>query len=186
MTKPLILLCLLLITLAVSLQNARADGGRLRLHEPAGPFMVTLFTNPDPLTEGRADFSVAVERAADHDLNQGLVQDAKVTLILTPKDKAPGASGERIVLPTTHTAATSAFLQAANFTLPHPGVWKITIMVQQGADTGECFGEIDVLPYRIASDEIAWEIAVVPIAMLLFALHQAMKRKRHRTSEGVC
>jgi hypothetical protein len=83
-------------------------------------------------------------------------------------------------------AATSAFLQAANFTVPRPGVWKVTIMVQQGTDAGECSGEIDVRPYRITTDEIAWEIAVVPVAMLLFAVHQALKRRQHRKREGVC
>jgi hypothetical protein len=180
MKKRLILLCLLLMN-----QAAHADGGRLRLREPAGPFIVTLFTTPDPLTEGRADFSVAVERSGDQGLNRGLVQDAKVTLVLSPQDRATAASSgdETLVLTASHAAATSAFLQAANFTVPRAGVWKIKILVQQGTDSGECSGVIDVLPYRITTDETAWEIAVVPIAMLLFGVHQARKVRRRRTRE---
>jgi hypothetical protein len=174
MTKLLALFCLLFVTHA-----AWADGGRLSLHERAGPFTVTLFTTPDPLTQGSADFSVAVERPGDQSQNQGLVEDAKVTLILTPLDATHSGSAQRLVLAATHAAASSAFLQAANFTLPAPGLWKVTVVVEQGRDLGECSGIIDVLPYQVATDEIAWHIAAVPLAMLLFAIHQARKR-RHR------
>jgi hypothetical protein len=176
MTKPKVFALWCLLSLS---QAALADGGRLSLHERAGPFTVTLFTTPDPLTQGSADFSVAVERPGDLGLDQGLVEDAKVTLILTPLDATRPGSGQRLVLAATHAAASSAFLQAANFTLPAPGLWNITIVVQQGRDLGECAGVIDVLPYRVATDGIAWQIALVPLAMLLFAVHQARKR-RHR------
>jgi hypothetical protein len=166
MTRLVVLLCLL------SLSNAaRADGGRLRLHESAGPFVITLFTTPDPLTQGTADFSVAVERSGDGGGNRGLVQDATVTLILTPPD-----ASKPLVLAATHAEASSAFLQAANFTLPAAGVWKITVVVRQGADAGECSGQIEVLPYRVATDETAWQVAAIPLALLLFAVHQARKR----------
>jgi len=184
MTKPRLFLLLCLLSLG---QAALADGGRLSLHERAGPFTVTLFTTPDPLTVGSADFSIAVERSDDRGLNRGLVEDAKVTLILTPLDPAhPGSesgSGQRLVLAATHAAASSAFLQAANFKLPAPGLWKIDIVVQQGRDLGECSGLIDVLPYQVATDGIAWQIAVVPLAMLLFAIHLALKRSS-RTRSG--
>jgi hypothetical protein len=185
MTRSFVLACLLLLV-----PSACADGGRLRLHEVAGPFLVTLFTAPDPLTEGRADFSVAIERGGRQSVPQaadeGLVQNAKVTLVLTAegKDKGAASGSERIVLPASHAAATSAFLQAANFTLPHAGVWRVTVMVQQGSDVGECSGEIEVLPYRIATDETVWEIALVPIAIVLFAVHQARKARLGRTLDA--
>lgn len=180
MNKHLVLMGLLFLSQAASIQVAWADGGRLRFHEPAGPFLVTLFTSPDPLTQGRADFSVAVERPGDRGLSSEIVQDAKVTFILTPEDAPAQAGSERLVLPASQTAATSAFLQAANFMLPHAGVWKVTIMVQRGTDAGECSGEIDVQPYRITTDETAWEIAAVPIAILLFAVHQTRKARSRR------
>jgi hypothetical protein len=171
MTRLVVLLCLLSLSHA-----ARADGGRLRLHESAGPFVVTLFTTPDPLTQGTADFSVAVERSGDGGGNRGLVQDADVTLILTPPDTAALPARQPLVLAATHAEASSTFLQAANFTLPAAGVWKITVVVRQGADAGECSGQIEVLPYRVATDETAWQVAAIPLALLLFAVHQARKR----------
>jgi len=155
--------------LLLGVRSACADGGRLRLHEPAGPFVVTLFTSPDPLTEGQADFSVAVERRE----TQGLVQDATVTLILTPVD----GKEDHLVLRASHDAATSRFLQAANFSLPRSGVWRIAVIVQQGADVGRCSGQIEVLPRKLITDQIAWEIAGVPIILSLFAIHRRRKMK---------
>lgn len=158
----------LAMMLALPAAAAHADGGRLRLHENAGPFVVTLFTTPDPLTTGEADFSVAVE----HGANQGLVQDAEVTLILTPADGSEG----RMVLKTSHAAATSRFLQAANFTLPHAGPWLVTVVVHDGTDTGRCSGSFDVEPASLATNDFAWQIALVPLGVGLFALHRWRKR----------
>ena len=159
---------LLLAMVFSAFHPAYADGGRLRLHEPAGSFMVTLFTSPDPLAQGQADFSVAVEQRD----SAGLVENADVTLILTPID----GNGARLVLHASHSGATSRFLQAANFTLPHSGVWDLTIVVQQGIAVGRCSGQIDVLPHRLFADQIAWEIAAVPFIVVLFGIHQLRKR----------
>lgn len=156
---------LLLLCAATS---ALADGGRVRLHEQAGPFIVTLFTTPDPLRPGEADFSVAVERSGQ----EGLDQDADVTFTLTPAE----GQGRPIVLHASHAQATSRFLQAANFTLPHSGVWNIAIHLREGTDQGSCHGQIDVLAPNLITDEVAWEIAAVPIVVLLFLLHQWRKR----------
>lgn len=159
---------LLSLLLLFYLPAAHADGGRLRLHEPAGPFVVTLFTSPDPLTTGQADFSVAIERRD----TPGIVQDVNVTLVLTPED---GAS-ERLILDASHSGASSRFLQAANFSLPRSGIWNVTVVAQQGADVGRCSGLIDVLPARLPGDEMTGEIAIVPILVLLFGIHQWRKR----------
>jgi len=164
----------LLLLLALAAPRMHADGGRLQFRQQAGGFVITLFTTPDPLTVGRVDFSVAVERPA----TPGIIQDADVTLILTPA----GGKGDDLVLHASHEAATSRFLQAANFTLPRSGIWQVKVIVQQGTQMGRCAGQIEVLPSRIATNETAWEIAVVPILVLLFALHQWRKRAfRHGT-----
>ncbi len=159
------LLLLLMLFLA---GHAWADGGRLQFRKAAGPFMVTLFTTPDPLTPGRADFSVVVERAGV----QGIVSDADVTFVLTPVNgtRAP------ITLDATHGQATTRFLQAANFSLPRQGLWNIAIHVERGTESGVCSGEFRVQPPNLITNEVAWQIAVVPLMMLLFLLHQWRKR----------
>jgi hypothetical protein len=165
--------CFVILAILVFATNTFADGGRLRLRENAGPFIVTLFTTPDPLRQGRADFSVAVERAG----SGGLVENARVTVILTPM----GSAEKPIVLHLSRAAATSKFLQAANFNLPHPGNWQITIEVQKGAETGSCSGEIPVLPPALLNSQLTWDIAAVPFVALLFLLHQWRKSRYLRS-----
>ena len=159
--------------------SAYADGGRLRMHAPAGPFTVTLFTTPDPLRADEADFSVALERAATGEL----VDDARITLVLTPV--AEGGRG-RIELPATHQAATSAFMQAADVKLPHGGDWTVTVVVREGRESGECSTALEVLPASPLGGQIFWEIMLVPFALLFFAVHQRLKiRQRRRFQSGV-
>jgi hypothetical protein len=158
---------LILLALLAAAPLALADGGRLRFRQAAGPFVVTLFTTPDPLSAGPADFSVAVERAG----TEGIVQDADVTLLLTPLD-----GGDRVVLHASHAAATSRFLEAANFTLPRAGQWRVTVVVQQGSDVGKCSGAFDVAPAGLVTNQIGWNVVLVLAAVVLFLLHQARKR----------
>jgi len=162
------------ILILFSMPLAFADGGRLRSRAVGGPFLVTLFTTPDPLRAGMADFSVAVERPG----TQGIVQDADIRLELTSPGQTP------LDLKLTHDAATSRFLEAANFELPHSGRWHYTLTIKQHGDTGTTQGDVDVLPREILAEEITWEIAAVPLALLLFALHRWRKhawRARLRT-----
>lgn len=149
---------------------ALADGGRLRFREPAGPFVVTLFTTPDPLTKGRADFSVAVERAG----KPGLVQDAEIELVLT---RADGGNGT-IALHASRAAATSKWLQAANFSIPEPGLWRVTVQVRRGREAGECSGEVRV--EAGGAQNWMWDVLPVPLAGLFLLLHVNRKRKYRR------
>lgn len=160
---------LLLILLLILTGRAFADGGRLQFRKPAGPFTVTLFTTPDPLTRGRADFSVAIERAD----TTGLLESAQVTYILTNQNNP----AQRIVLHASRSQATSRFLQAANFTLPAAGLWSIRVIVRDGDQVGQCSGQFRVRKQDLATSERAWQIAFVPIMVLLFFLHQWRKKE---------
>jgi hypothetical protein len=162
--KRYLLLSLILI---ISLR-AWADGGRLQFRKAAGPFVVTLFTTPDPLTPGRADFSVVVEKPG----MQGIVNDARVTFVLAPAE----GQGKTLTLQATHGQATTRFLEAANFSLPRQGLWHIAIHVTQGGQSGVCHGEFRVEPPNLITNEVAWQIAIVPLVALFFLLHQWRKR----------
>lgn len=146
-----------------------ADGGRLQLHQQTGPFVVSLFTTPDPLTTDMADFSVAVERTGE----LGIVQDAEITLVLTDVNHPE----ERLVKQANHQQATSRFLEAANFSFPHSGMWHVLVIVHEGADVATCSANIIVQPRPVYQDRVWTMIALLPLALLMFVLHQRVKRR---------
>ena len=162
------------LLLLLSCAAALADGGALRLHAQAGVFIISLFTTPDPLRVGQADFSVAVEKQNV----DGLDEDAHVSFVLTPVS----GQSKPLILSASRSAATSRFLQAANFSLPHSGLWHVKVVVQDGNDVGEASTEVDVLPSSLVLNNFAWQIAVVPLAALLFGIHQRRKRAFRRTA----
>jgi len=168
--RPIAVTMLVLFAVLGCTGAAFADGGRLRFRKPAGPFIITLFTTPDPLTAGQADFSVAVERSDA----PGLVENAHVDFILTP---AQGHGGQ-LVLHASHAAATSKWLQAASVSLPTRGVWRIMVVARSNQQVGECSGE--VLVEGAGSRNLLWDIFPVPLAALLLLVHENRKRMYSR------
>ena len=164
-------LSLILLLLCLSL-TAFADGGRLRFSKPAGPFLVTLFTTPEPLTPGPADFSVMIQDAKTGDI----LSDAVVTLKLTP------SAGATINVLASHGIATNRLLQAAQFDIPSSGNWHVHLNVTQGTQTSSVDEDIPVQPgSRKAA--LAWVFALLPlVAVLLFILHQRQKAFLERRS----
>ncbi len=149
---------------------AFACGGRLRFRQAAGPFIVTFFSTPDTLSTGRADFSVAVQRAG----RPGMVEDAHVEFILT----RAGGHGRRLVLHATHAQAIIKWMQAANFLFPARGLWHVTIVVRRGQEVGQCSGEVRVR--EAATRHLALDILPLPLVAILFVLHESRKRKYNR------
>lgn len=162
----------LLISLGIfaRVHPALACGGRLRFRQRAGPFIVTLFTAPDPLTRGRADFSVTVQRAG----NPGLLEDAHIKLVLT----RAGSHGRRLVLHATQAQAVIKWMQAATFSIPARGLWHITIFVRRGQESGQCSGDMRVR--KAVTQHLTMDILAVPLIVFLFLIHESRKRKYKR------
>lgn len=138
------------------------DGGLVRLHAGAGPYTVTVFSQPTPLRAGPVDLSVLVQER-----DGGTPRlDAQVTLRLRQGDAL-------LDVPATRAAATNKLLYAALFTLPAPGPWEVTVTVD-GAP----------LAFTMQAGEAAsplwafWRYLALPfVALGLYALHQW---RRHR------
>src|SRR5262245_36396525 len=98
-----------------------ADGGAVQLRERAGDYQITVFTSPTPLRAGPVDVSVLVQDAATGEC----MPEARVTVCL----KGPGA-GRMLEYPATTEAATNKLLRAAEFQLPEPGWWDVSVAVE--------------------------------------------------------
>src|SRR5947209_860762 len=100
---------------------ARADGGAVRLCERASGYQIAVFTSPTPLRAGPVDVSVLVQDAATGEC----VPDARVTVRLTAPE-----GGRALEFPATTEAATNKLFRAAEFQLPEPGWWDVTVAVE--------------------------------------------------------
>ena len=153
----------------VAAAPAQGDGGLVRLSEPAGPFVVSVFTSPTPLRVGPADISVMVQ---DRTTSQPIL-DAEVVITLQPLDQG----GSVVSASATHALATNKLLYAALLEIPSPGRWHLQVEARHGADVADVSCEVTAAPP--ASPLLSyWPYLVFPpVAICLFILHQWLKAR---------
>lgn len=109
----------LICVLAASAVTADGIGDVRVMEQPVGRYLVTVTTNPSPLTVGAVDIGVLVQTGQD----KTTVLNAKVTAAaagdsttLGPVDAPLGSLPNRL-------------LYGGRLVLPNPGVWTFTITV---------------------------------------------------------
>jgi hypothetical protein len=150
--------------------GAKADGGRLRLKETAGPFTVAVFTAPDPLTAGPAEVSVLVQDA----LTSDVVLDADVEIRLRALEG----------IETVHYAAAPGpnrlFRQAA-VKLPFPGRWHLEVSVRRNAQAAIVSTLLTVAP-PASPWRTAWPLLAAPVVLVALFLAGARRRRSSNPS----
>jgi hypothetical protein len=149
--------------------SALADGGRVRLHQDAGPFRVTVFTAPEPLTAGPADISVLVQDRASGET----LLDARVAIAL----RAPGASQPRII---AAARGSNRLFQSAAVELAAPGAWDLTVTVGRSGAIGRVSCVLPVGPPDSRFVAIWPYLALPPVGVALYALGAVLLRGRRR------
>ncbi|CAN5118790.1 hypothetical protein BH11PLA2_BH11PLA2_16740 [soil metagenome] len=156
----------LLILLLLS-NVARADGGTLRLSQKVGPRQVAVFTSPTPPRAGVIDVSVLAQNSAGE-----TDTTVKVRVLATRKDGDSSMISKRA----TGEAATNKLLQAAILDLPTPGLWMISVIV----DDAETTFELEIAEPLPAWWNLAAWIAWPLLAVVLFAIHRRLVKRRNR------
>jgi len=149
---------------------AAGDGGRLRAREESGPFVVALFTKPEPLVTGTVELSVLV-----CDRRSGAVLlDAEVMLALA------GPAGASAAETASRQAGRNRLFYAARVALPETGEWSLLVRVRRNGDEAElhCALPVAASPSRAAS--ALPFLAVPPVAVGLFAANRALRRRTKR------
>ena len=162
---------LLLTALAASVP-LWADGGTVVLQKRSGPFLITLFSDPNPVRVGRADLSVMCQKAED----TSPILDAKVLLHL--RRPSSGADILEFTLPAKHENASNKLLYAAALDLPSPGNWKINVDVERNGVLASVGGSLTVLEKQPAIVTYWPFFIIVPLVALLFAVNRRLKRGR--------
>jgi hypothetical protein len=157
--------------LAGAATAAHADGGRLQMRQTAGPFVVSLFTTPESLGVGQADFSVMVEEQGGNNV----LLDADVVITLTPED-----GSEPIVAHLSHAHATNRLLQDAAVRLRHTGQWRAVIQVSEAGRHASTATDLTVGDHSALRSTV-WVFAMLPVCAIgLFAWVQVAKATARR------
>jgi hypothetical protein len=150
---------------------ATANGGTIQVSmERAGPYEVTVLTDPTPIRVGTIDVSVMVERA-DGDL----VQDAQVLVRATPA-VGPNGGGS---YEATHDRATNKLFYAADVKIPQAGPWQIDVTINSALGAGSVSFDIQVSEPGLL-DRLPLLILAVMFACLIVAAGVA----RYRSTWG--
>jgi hypothetical protein len=147
---------------------AHGDGGVLRVSQASGPFVVSVFTAPEPLRAGRADVSVLVQASGT------VVLDAAVELRL----RAPDGTEQMIAV--SPRAAGNALLQSALVDLRPPGRWRLAVTARRGNTSAAAHCDLDVAPATTALAAHWKALALPPLCILLFVWRERLLRRRKR------
>jgi hypothetical protein len=137
-----------------------ADGGSVLLRQQDGPFLITVFGTPQV---GRTDFSVLVQNAA----NLSPVLDADVDIFVAHNMSRA-----------THQQATNKLLYAATIQFFRPGSYSMLVRASRNGEVGSIDGNITVATATPPWISFWPYFALVPAAVLLFALNQWLKSNR--------
>lgn len=137
---------------------------------PAGPFVLTVYTAPTPLSVGRADVSVMVQDRR----SLAPVLDARVALEL---NLAAGGT-EPLRVEATRAHATNRLLYAATVTLPAAGEWRLRARAEGQGTHGEVACRLPVEAGRPRVLAYWPWLALPPLAVALFLLNGHLARRQ--------
>jgi hypothetical protein len=180
-----------LLMFGLSVSNARADGGIIRLCEAKGPFLVTIFTAA--VQEGLCDVSVLVQRRDSGDA----ILDATVDLLFTrpplsvakpidplcglPGDALlghkPGQGTRRLSVRATRAQASNKLLYAAPIRFGVPGNWRLDVIVTRGSDSARASCVMAVGPPAGRMVGLLPYLLLPPLVVILFAINQSLRKK---------
>ena len=119
-----------------------ANGGTIQVSmERAGPYEVTVFTDPSPVRVGTLDVSVMVELPGGE-----LVQDARVMVTAIPDGDATGGG----TYEATHDLATNKLFYAAHVPISRAAPWRIEVAISASMGEGTVNFEIETSEPGIA------------------------------------
>jgi hypothetical protein len=159
------------LSLAVALSAlnlwAQADGGLVRLHQTAGPFVVTVFAAPNPPRAGLVDVSVLAQNCAD----------GRAALDVEVFVQLRSAGGTIVAGRATREASRIKPLYSASMNLPEAGRWEMEVTIKRGKSAASVFGQLSVAAPRPLPLSYWRSLSLPWVVISLFAMNQWLKRR---------
>jgi hypothetical protein len=149
-----LLLLVLILVLPTGVAWAHGGGVPQLTNAEAGPYWVSVWTQPDPLRVGEAHITVAVSEpsatseAQTADSGRAYreagppILDATVQVQFKPLDR----TGETLTALADHESAANKLFYEADLELPETGLWQVDITVEGPAGSGSASFEAQVSP----------------------------------------
>lgn len=176
-----LLFLFLLLFSAAAVPTVRAHGGgtpQLQ-NAPAGPYLVSVWTSPDPPRVGAYHLTVSVAQP-DETGNVGEpVLGADVAVRLTPQS----AAAQPLTTHASNQAADNKLFYEADVELPAPGVWDVQVTVAGPDGRGEAGFQVEAQ----AGGGVNWGLigtAGVGVVLVLFLVGQAMRAQGQDEAGG--
>jgi hypothetical protein len=152
------ILAALSLSLVISADSAWANGGTPRLAAAsAGPYAVSVWTQPDPPRVGELDTSVAVM----HPDTGAPVPDATVRVSAEPLE----GTGKSASTPARRGTGGNLLLHHATLTLPGEGRWRVTVRVEGSKGSGSASFDL-----HVGATRSSWWLGATVATLLVFLL----------------
>lgn len=165
----------LFLILAFTWVWAHGGGAPQLVNAVAGPYRVSVWTQPEPMRVGHGHFSVAVSKPAGSSASQNEagapVLDATVKLQLASLEGDPQMP---VALASRGQAANKLFYEA-DIELPTAGAWQVTVVVEGAHASSETFFQIEVRP-PASVNWVLWA-GLVPVLIAAVGLSLWFYRK---------
>ncbi len=143
---PVQLLLLAMLFTGAAMAQAHGGGTPQLVNATAGPYRVTVWTQPAPLTTGETHLTVAVTEPPAAGTGTGEsgppVLNASVTLTFSPLS----GSAAPFTAQATHESAVNKLLYETDLHLPAAGRWQVDIEVTGAEGSGHTNFQLEVLP----------------------------------------
>jgi hypothetical protein len=175
----------LLLAFAAPAASAHGGGAPQLVNAEAGPYWVSVWTQPDPIRVGEFHVTVAVSEAPQPGAGTReageLVLDATVLVQAAPVSQG----GETLIAPATRDNAVNKLFYEADLPLPAEGPWQVDIQVSGRAGAGDVGFGIEALPPSAVSTllGLGWPLWA-GLGLVLVAAGWWTQMARHRKDEA--
>ncbi len=159
----LVMVAAWLMGLLVTAPVAAHGGGTPQLvNEPAGNYLVSVWTAPNPLRVGQVHLTIALSELTTEGLPGEPLLGAAVRVMMEPQD-IPGA--QPIGGLATHEQSVNRLFYEIDLEVPAEGLWQVTLLLDGPAGRGQVSFDVQVLPPGSGLG-LVWPIAA-GVAILL-------------------
>lgn len=137
---------LLVVALTAKIVWAHGGGTPQLTNAEAGPYWVSVWTQPEPLRVGQAHITVAVSEPGDSPGGRREAGSPILGALVQVEFKPLDRKGETLAAAATHEGAANKIFYEADLDLPATGRWQVAIGVEGPAGAGSASFDTDVSP----------------------------------------